>query len=435
MTSLPQTLNLATPALDPEYPLPNGDERWQDFSPARGGNALIRVRNALTRHRNHSGNRFLKMAFTSHRGAGKTTELKRLEDQLSEHFHCIYLAANVEMHAMVIEVEDLLLVIAKTVESSMREAGMPIGDDHLHKVFQWFADTVKVTSAGQTYLADLKARVEAKATIPFIAKLIANLTALLRVESKHRTEVKETLKKFPHGLIKAVNILLDAANDRLKDHGKQLLITIDNMDRYNPDVIDALINRNADRLHELHCNLLLTPPISMEYRPESVKLDQNYTCVIMPTIKLREQDQGYTHLMDPGKSLLLKALGRRIDLDKLIPEQEARERLVYGSGGSIRNLLKLAYDASLEATGDHISLQDVNGVLQRYQLRLRDIMDINGLQTVLRFIQENKRLNDNPDCLKALHYELAFMYNGKVWYDIHPLLAELDTFRSELTVS
>ena len=149
----------------------------------------------------------------------------------------------------------------------------------------------------------------------------------------------------------------------------------------------------------------------------------------MPTVKLREQDENYQKVDGVGRDLLLEALGKRIDLDVLIPDIAARDRLVFGSGGSIRNLLELTMDATLEAEEDFISLDDVNHVLQRRLQRYRDTINANGLMSALVRISREKQLNEVPTCSKALYHRLAFMYNGEGWYDVHPLITELASFQ------
>ena len=142
-----------------------------------------------------------------------------------------------------------------------------------------------------------------------------------RVESKHREEIKNELKKFPGSLLDSVNLLLDAAAQQLA--GQELLILIDNLDRYPPAVVDALLVRNGDRIRQLHCNLLLTPPIGLLYRPHSEQIDTYFPCEVMNTVRLRRPDQAYDAFDGRGRDLLLAALDLRMDLATLLPDNRA----------------------------------------------------------------------------------------------------------------
>ncbi len=417
------TLEEATAALDPE-PLVSRDPRYTDLSPARGSGAIERLRKLFERQ---PRGKWLHVAFASHRGAGKTTELNRLAVHLESKYLPVYFVANVELNPTQFEMEELLLAIARTIEEELRAYG-PIDPKLLEEVENWFTQVVFTDDQGRSFIAGVKAEARIEGGVPFFAKLMASLNSSLRIESQHRESVKRTLKKFPGTLMTYVNKLLDAAQDRLASQGKQLLLLIDNMDRYNPRVIDELLIQSADRFKALHCHLVVTPPIGLVLRPESQAPTTVFKCETMPTVKLRDKHQAYSEFSGPGRDLLLEALGRRIHLQKLIPDTMAQDRLVFASGGAVRELFELAQDATLEANGATVTLDDVNMVLDRRRQSLRDRVDANGWWSTLRHIAGTKRLDKDDEFLQVLFQRLAFQYNGELWYDVHPLLSELPDF-------
>lgn len=424
------TLDAATPALEFEFPLESGDPRWTDLSAARGvDDPTARLRNLFGRQ---PSGRPLHVVFGSHRGAGKSTELKRLAAHLRDRYFAIYFEANVEMDANRFSMEDLLLVIARVVEEEMRKRGTPLEGDVLRKVEEWFGEVVFSDEEGKHYLAGVEASASAEGGIPFFAKLMASVTSSLRVESEHRKSVKTILRQYPGTLMTHVNNVLGAAADILRREGRDLLILIDNMDRYEPRLIDSLLVQSADRFRALACNLIVTPPISLLLRPESQGLEAIFRCETMPTVKMREKHHGYFEPSGPGRDKLLEALGKRIDVDALIPDEAVRTRLALASGGAIREFLELAQDATLDAAGDTITLADVNRTLDRRRQRLRDRIDANGWWDVLLEIARTKRLSTDESYLEVLFQRLAFQYNGEIWYDVHPLVSELPDFQRRL---
>ena len=64
-------------------PLEPGDSRYVDISDGRGTTELKELWLCLEDH-SARGNRFAAIAFTGHRGCGKSTELLRLEHVLEE---------------------------------------------------------------------------------------------------------------------------------------------------------------------------------------------------------------------------------------------------------------------------------------------------------------------------------------------------------------
>jgi len=428
-----RTLDEATPALDFEFPLESGDPRWTNLAPARGGDdPAARLQNLFRRQ---PAGRSQHVVFASHRGAGKSTELKRLTDQLSDRYFAIYFEANVEMDANDFAMEDLLLVVARVVEEEMRKRGTPLDAEVLERVEKWFGEVVFADEDGRQFLAGVQASASMEGGVPFFAKLMGSVTSSLRVESSHRASVKTTLKQFPGTLMAHVNNVLDAASKILRKDNRDLLLLIDNMDRYEPRLIDFLLVQSADRFRALRCNLIVTPPISLVLRPESQSLDAVFRCETMPTVKMREKHQDYSESSGTGRDTLLEALNKRIDVATVIPDPAAQTRLALGSGGAIREFLELAQDATLDAAGETITLADVNRTLERRRQRLRDRIDANGWWEVLVDIARTKRLSSGDEYLEVLFQRLAFQYNGEIWYDVHPLVSELPDFQRLLAAA
>ena len=369
----------------------------------------------------------LHMLFASHRGAGKTTELMRLQSQLAPRYRSLYLAANVEMDANQIEVEDLLLVLSQGIERHLRELGKPLPADLLERVSGWFSQVIRTTSWGKDLSVETGAGLKAEAGLPLFAKLTGSISSLFKVESKHREEVKNELKKYPGTLLESVNLLLDAAAKALGPEC-ELLILIDNLDRYDPAVVDALLVRNGDRIRQLRCNMILTPPISLLYRPHSEQIDTRFPCEVMNTVRLRRPDQPYNVSEGSGHDLLIAALARRIDLDALIPDREARDRLVVASGGAIRDLLSLVVEAALNTDGAQLTRGDVEYAVQRKKQRVRDLINANGWWGTLAAVARDKQIVSDTACLTVLYHRLVLKYNGEGWYDVLPLIAELPEF-------
>ena len=199
------------------------------------------------------------------------------------------------------------------------------------------------------------------------------------------------------------------------------------MDRYKPQVIDDLLVAAQDVFKAMKCHLIVTPPIDLVLTPESQSIENVFHCETMPTVKLRGKDQGYWEFSSEGRAKLLEALGKRIDLEKLISDPTARDRLVSASGGGIRELLEMTQSATLGARGDVITADDVELTLNRHRSWLRNRIDANGWWEALAEIAATKRLSADAKQLDVVFQRLAFQYNGDVWYDVHPLISDLLT--------
>jgi len=412
---------------DKDVPLVSGDPRFVDLSAGRGDGVTQMIARDIG---DQPAGKFAHVAFVSHRGAGKSTEIHRIEDLTAVRCQAVYLEATVEMDPNRIEAEDLLLNIALAVEKEMRHLEKPLPAGLLAEIEKWFAEAVRTTKWATDYSAQVAAGAEGKFEIPFLGSLFAQAKALFKYEGEYRTEVKQALKKYPGTLLDSVNLLLDAANESLAP--RSLLVIIDNLDRYDPSIIDPLLVSNADRIRALHCHLLLTPPISLLLQPRSGQLDECYDCYDLFTVRLRNPKQRYDEFDPgaPGRDLLERVLAGRIHLETMIPEREVRDRLIAASGGGVRELLDLVATAARFARGSCITEEDAERAIGRRKQRLRDQININGWWPTLREIADRKQVIHDEHCLNVLFHRLAFKYNGEGWYDIHPLISELPEFQS-----
>ena len=427
---LARTLAEATGALHPDVPLLGNSPQFVDFSEVRGDGTVKRLKKLFERQRPGA---WLHTVFASHRGAGKSTELLRLTGELQDRYFCIYFAANVEMDPVEFELSDLLLVLAREVESQMRSRGTPLPAATLMQVEKFFSEVVFTDEYGRTYVADIESQAKLSGGIPFFASLMSNLTASVKRAGEHTETIRRQVQRFPGTLIELVNNLLKEALAILAAESRRLLIVIDNMDRYDSKFIDRLLVASLDVFRSLCCDLVLTPPIDLLLKPESQGLDTVLQCIVMPTIKLREPDQGYWEISGKGHEKLLEVLAKRIDLERLIPDIAVRHRLVSASGGGIRELLSLAQSATLDAAGETITADDLEVTLSRQQHILRNKADYNGWWPALQQIAKTKRLTNVPEQQAVVFQRLAFQYNGKIWHDVHPLISDLPEIQDTLT--
>lgn len=410
-----------------DKPLEGDDDEWyQDLAAARGDDTLRTLRARLTRR---DDGEFVHVAFVSHRGAGKTTELKRLTTDLRTLFHAHYFEANLKLDERHFSTEDLLLSLALSLQEDFEALGRPLPPEVLQRVHGWFTDVLRSTSWAQHMEADLAAKATATVGVPLFVSLAQELKALLKAENTYRTEVREAFRRYPGALLAHVNSLLDAAQARLGE--QSLLVLIDNLDRYDPKVVDEVLFQGGRRLRALRCHLIVTPPIALYYRPLTEPLQQSFAPSVMYTVRLRRPDQphGTFDPRSPGRALLVKALDRRLDVSKLIPDAEALDRLVSLSGGSLRDLLRLVREAVLIAPGSVLDLDTINRAAARFRRDLRDVVNASGFASILGRIMDAHQINDDPKCLDVLYQQLALRYNGEGWYDVHPLVAELPEVR------
>ena len=412
-------------ACEPDRPLRGDDPRWQDLSAARGDDAtasLIRLFELSNpEDKQH-------IVFFSHRGAGKTTELNRLAWQLRDRFLTLPFEANTELDPMHLEAEDLLLAIAVAVERTLRERGTPLPEDVLAETQAWFKEQIVTTAWGKSFEASTKVDAKAGWTIPFLTSLLAEASALFKTQASEHTEVRDVLRQRPIALVAHVNRLLEAADRVLEPEGRRLLVVIDNLDRYKPEIADKLLNDRGGMLRDLNTRLILTPPIALLYRPVSESLCAAYHVEVMNTLRLRRPEQGYAEFDGVGRDLMVQALEKRFPVRGLFPRTEDLDRLVSASGGAMRELLHLIQRAILLTKADVLERPAIERAIANTRQQLRDMINLNGWMPTLRKIAAEKQPSSDVHCMDVLYHRLALKYNGEGWYDVHPLVAEIDGF-------
>ena len=119
-------------------PLASGDPRYVDVTAGRGSDQLAHLRRCLLEY-DEKDNRFAKIAFTGHRGSGKSTELLRLEHELADQFTSLHLEAEEGLR------EDydytyFFLWLAEELARWFESAGSPIDATLVEEVANWFAE-------------------------------------------------------------------------------------------------------------------------------------------------------------------------------------------------------------------------------------------------------------------------------------------------------
>ncbi|MBM3456953.1 MAG: hypothetical protein FJX77_00240 [Armatimonadetes bacterium] len=360
--------------------------------------------------------------FLSHRGAGKSTEINAVLGNLAQRYLPVYFEADSFLDHRTATPEELLLVIAQQVDQNLRDAALPLPGELLDRIHLWFSERIITDSTRRVSSLEVLGRAGIGGNLPLLAQLLVQLSSLLRFEGEVRAELRSRLRQYPGALLEVVNQLLDAANERLRPSGREVLVAVDNMDRFDLPAAREIVG-DRDLLVSTRCKLLLTPPIALDCVPD-VNLRERYYRLLMPSVRLRERLEPYETLSGPGPGLLLDVLRKRLDLDRIIPDEQARARLVLASGGALRELFQLLLEASYESGGSAVSWDVVQRVVARFRRDQRSLVSAHGWWDVLRAIRDTKDRVPGQECQAALYRRLAFYYNDAGWYDIHPLLAE-----------
>jgi hypothetical protein len=230
----------------------------------------------------------------------------------------------------------------------MTDIGSPLPQEKLRHVVNWFAEITQEDH--EEVKSEIGAEVGAQmgGSVPFnLGKIFAKFTAGVKAGSSHATTTRVHLRNSPDRLINLTNSLLDAASSILRENGKPggLLLIFDNLDRYDPDIVDKVLFRQSNLVRKLHCHSVLTMPIALEYEPRSGSAQDCYGFfAVLPMLSLRDRSMKWqstvaeTPYDEKALEAVRQALSKRLDL-ALFENDADIDLLIRMSGGCIRDVM------------------------------------------------------------------------------------------------
>lgn len=408
---------------------------------ARNSEAITQVGQILQQQKPES---FSTILFTGHRGCGKSTELRRIEDKCKDQYLTVFLNVEDETDINDLDYIDIYLMVIGQVEQALRDPKIKITFDQqlLKSVEDWF----KVVTTEDERSVALSLDVEASASLgseaSFFAKLLFKLKGVFKNSSSQKTTIRETLKKEFTRMKGDINLLLGDGLKKLRKkfpNYKGFLVIVDNLDRCPLAVSDKLFFDYAAQLTSLHCSIIYTVPISALYssRGLSNSFDDPH---IVPMVNIYELDRAKYPLEFNQKSLeaVAKIIEKRVDVNVIFASRHELMELVKASGGHIRQLMQLMQRACLTASGrehDKILAEDVEYAIKQLQFSLERSLSNKKYFNELAYIALNKDFSDEEDVKVQMLYSTAVLeYNGSDrWNYPNPLLMRSNAFSKAIS--
>jgi len=139
-------LNEVFQATDPQ-PLASGDPYFVDLSRARDSAATVRLRQAIEKC---TPGRHTAVAFSGHRGSGKSTELRQLGDALGSPCFMIFLDVGQYLDPLDVDYTDLFLLVSRQLLDALRNENVRLSENLLKDVEKWFREVTEVMPSWST---------------------------------------------------------------------------------------------------------------------------------------------------------------------------------------------------------------------------------------------------------------------------------------------
>jgi AAA ATPase domain len=421
-------------AFDPFRPLPAGDPAYVDCTDVRGDGDILE---AVGKEILYSDRKTCQL-YAGHRGAGKSTELLRLQKDLDENgFFVVYFAADeADIDPEDVQYTDILLACTRNILTAFKDR------TDSQAVLNWLKERCE----------DLKDLLQTKISIDELSieaqvSQFAKITTKIRSEPSERRKIRDLINPHTTTLTTALNEFIRDAKKNLPSGYHELVLIADNLDRIVPvtkadnrsNHDEIFIDRN-EQLKNLDCHLVYTIPISLLYSDRAASLTEIYGLPqVLPMIMVKTpKNEPFSPGLDKVIEILQKRL-KKVDPNKsivdLFESRSSLEMLCLMSGGHARNLLLLMKEALKYTTSLPITDKALQRSISELRKTYKDTIYANEWKDLANVHYSKEIVNDQLHrgllfnrCILEYRY-LESEGGSNVWYDIHPLIKGIKTFQ------
>lgn len=426
---------------DPFRALPAGDPVYVDCSEVRGEeDILVDVGRQIT-----YADRVTHQLYTGHRGAGKSTELLRLQDELQKQgYYVAYFAAEKDdIDPEDVQYTDILLACTRNLLAQLK------GDQT--RIQNWLRSRkTELVDAMQSEVGFDSANVNAE--VPF-----AKLTTTLKISPTARNQIRKIVEPHTPSLIDALNDFVRQAMAKTPQQTtNKLVLIVDSLDRIptvlqenGPSNHEQIFIHRSEQLKLLGCHVIYTVPISLIYSergPDALDIYDG-EIQVLPMVMVRDLDgnihvDGLEAMRNLVRQRVFHADGVTNEMQlvgDIFDAQETLDQLCLMSGGHMRNLMLMAQEAIKQTATLPIGKKQARLAITKARITYRNSVYEPQWPILAKVSITKEILNDE------VHRELLFNRcileyryiddDGEIvcWRDVHPLLRGVKEFKTALT--
>ena len=367
---------------------------------------------------------------SGYRGAGKSTELRRLKARLDSDY--LVFLCDVEEYLNLstpIDVSDFLMVVAgafsEAVNKRLEEDGHQLREGYWER-FRAFWNELEIQDP------KLSASI---GTGPVAIGIQANLKS----DPAFKEQLQNHLAGHLGALVDDVRAFFQDCVRTLSEHydNREVVLLLDSIEHIRGTLANAeavhgsvekLFAGHSEQLHLRGLHVIYTVPPYLKIRyPNVDALYEPGGLIVLPAFKLFEQ--GHRTPLPANFDAMARVVSQRGDWRRLLGDDRALlDRLICNSGGHLRDLLHLLRQVLLRAKGLPVSERIVDAAISRMRTTFLPIPNDDALR-LARIADSHQvdldKLADLPSLARFFDTHLVLCYhNGEEWYDIHPLVRE-----------
>ncbi|MFV0457191.1 MAG: hypothetical protein ACK5MT_00230 [Actinomycetales bacterium] len=374
------------------------------------------------------------MAFlTGTRGSGKSTQLLRLKQQLTERGFAV---AYVDLEDYLnlrqpLEITELLYGMVGAISDAIAQERWIPTEDAIALGWGRLADWLRNQLSRITLTPEAEASLGVD--LPGLMTGKVSVKAELRQDESFVAAMNRYLQGRTSELARAANEAVDAMVDRLRtasdtrgETWKGLIVLFDSLDHVRGTDFTH-VRRALQEVFDRHARTVrLTGARTVFVVPQWLHLEETVRRVV--NVKVHDRSG---ECFEPGIDALVEIVRRRVpegSLDRLFPDPDQLRDFVADSGGHLRDLLRLVRNAETSAVALPFDGPLLHRARQLERERMTPIAD--DERACLRHVRATHHVplpsQDEWEALAGLfdrHLILGYL-NGQLWYGVHPLIVD-----------
>lgn len=361
-------------------------------------------------------------------GCGKSTELLRFSRVLQENKKIFPILLNVrgEIDINNLQYADMLMALASALIKTFAQNDLPLDEDAIAPLKEWFREQIEAHEVTRELIGEINTSISAKAGIPYLAALLARITARFKNTSAYKESLRDVVQKSFSQFAQAFNNLVSAAEKVLYeyDKGERILLIVDGTDKIPRDQAERLFIEDSEQLLAINAYVLYTAPITLKYSgADHGKLDASE---VLSIVKLYQRD-GIRH--EAGWSALRDLLRRRAN-PNIFDDERLPDVLIEASGGHPRELLRLLRQSCEYASSSKIDHDAVERAIAKSAADFRYWLQPEDYQLLADIDAAHGEHIGNDERVRNLLWRLALLhYNDGSWRLSHPAVRQLEGYK------
>ena len=407
------------------------DPRWVDTISARGENSLLRLKRVLGV--NVSDGRLTRppkrgyYLFCGHRGCGKSTELRRIRNDLDtpDIYYVVFADATLELDVNNLRYQDILLHLAGKLMERLNNDSISIDKIHLQKLQDWFMERVEMQAVTRELALEIETGGDMGVGIPGLARLFSRISNSFKTNSTNKEELRRTLQNYFTDFADAFNHLIEAAEEAIRTTGedRRILFVIDGTDRLSGDDAQAFFVSDVHQLQQVHGLFIYCAPVHLAY--EGNAIGQNFNDIFqLPMIKITDED-GLPNRI--GRDAMREMLYLRA-APSLFDDGVADSLIEY-SGGHPRDLFRLLLNAFKHAENDHFDESSARQAVREAATDFRRFLHPDDYE-LLAGMDSPRASPILSERARNLLYNLALLEYNNFYWRSHPVIRTTDAYQA-----